>query len=268
VIPGDNDLPAFDPSVPAPARMWNYWLGGKDNFAADRAAAERVLEAMPTMPLIARAARLFLVEAVHRLAGEHGVRQFLDIGTGLPVADNTHQIAQRAAPESRIVYVDYDPIVLTHARALLTSSPEGRTDYIQADLRDVAAILDGAARTLDFSQPIAVVLIAVLHFIEDAEDPYRIMTRLMDAMPSGSYLVIGHAASDIDAAASAELTRRYNQLSSATITPRDRDQVTRFFEGLELLPPGVVPLSQWNLASDINPTVGGLVGYCAIARKP
>src|SRR6201996_8028153 len=141
--------------------MWNYWLGGKDNFAADRAAAERVLEAMPTMPLIARAARLFLVEAVHRLAGEHGVRQFLDIGTGLPVADNTHQIAQRAAPESRIVYVDYDPIVLTHARALLTSTPEGRTDYVQADLRDVDTILKAAAGTRDFGQPVASLLFAL-----------------------------------------------------------------------------------------------------------
>jgi hypothetical protein len=261
-------LPSFDSSVPAPARMWNYWLGGKDNFAADREAAQRVLEVMPTMPLIARAARLFLISAVDQLATEYGVRQFLDIGTGLPTADNTHEIAQRAAPESRIVYVDYDPVVLTHAQALLTSSPEGKTDYIQADLRDTATILDGAARILDFSQPVAIVLLAVLQFIQDAEDPYAIVSRLMDALPSGSYLVIGHAASDIDAEASAELTRRYNQLSSATITPRDRDQVTRFFDGLELVPPGVVPISELGLSSDINPTVGGLVGYCAIGRKP
>jgi hypothetical protein len=265
---GDSDLPSFDPSVPAPARMWNYWLGGKDNFAADREAAERVLGAMPTMPLIARAARLFLISAVGQLAAERGVRQFLDIGTGLPTADNTHEIAQRAAPESRIVYVDYDPVVLTHAQALLTSSPEGETDYIQADLRDTATILDGAARILDFTQPVAIVLIAVLHFIRDAEDPYAVVARLMDAVPSGSYLVIGHAASDIDAEASAELTRRYNQLSSATITPRDRDQVTRFFDGLELVPPGVVPISELGLSSEINPTVGGLVGYCGIGRKP
>src|SRR5258705_1645862 len=136
--------------------MWNYWLGGKDNFAADRQAAERVLEVMPSLPLIARAARLFLIDAVYQLATEHGIRQFLDIGTGLPTADNTHDVAQRAAPESRIVYVDNDPVVLTHARALLTSSPEGQTDYISADLREVAAILAGAAQTLDFSQPVAV----------------------------------------------------------------------------------------------------------------
>jgi O-methyltransferase involved in polyketide biosynthesis len=265
---GDNGLPAFDPSVPAPARMWNYWLGGKDNFAADRAAAERVLEVMPTMPLIARAARLFLVEAVQRLAAEHGIRQFLDIGTGLPVADNTHQIAQRVAPESRIVYVDYDPVVLVHAQALLTSSPEGKTDYIQADLRDTATILDAAARTLDFSQPVAIILIAVLHFVEDAEDPYAVVARLMEAMAPGSYLVIGHAASDIAAEASAELTRRYNQLSSATITPRDHEQVARFFAGLDMLPPGVAPINQWGLSDQINPTVGGLVGYCGVGRKP
>jgi S-adenosyl methyltransferase len=149
-----SKLPPFDPSVPNPARMWNYWLGGKDNFAADREAAERVLEAMPSLPLIARAARLFLIDAVHQLATEHGIRQFLDIGTGLPTADNTHDVAQRAAPESKIVYVDYDPVVLTHAQALLTSSPEGQTDYIQADLRDTDTILKAAARTLDLTRPL------------------------------------------------------------------------------------------------------------------
>jgi hypothetical protein len=205
--------------------MWNYWLGGKDNFAADREAAERVLEAMPSLPLIARAARLFLIDAVHQLGTEHGVRQFLDIGTGLPTADNTHDVAQRAAPESKIVYVDYDPIVLTHAQALLTSSPEGVTDYIQADLRDTDTILKGAARTLDLTRPVAVLLIAVLHFIPDADDPYAVVARLMDAVPSGSYLVIAHAAADIAPEASAEMARRYNQMASATVTPRTRDQV-------------------------------------------
>src|SRR5246500_5815967 len=162
--------------------MWNYWLGGKDNFAADRELADRVLEAMPSMPLIARAARLFLIDAVHQLATAHGIRQFLDVGTGLPTADNTHDVAQRAAPESRIVYVDYDPVVLTHAQALLTSSPEGVTDYIQADLRDTDTILKGATRTLDLTRPVAILLIAVAHFIPDADDPYAIVTRLMDAV--------------------------------------------------------------------------------------
>ena len=263
-----SELPPFDPSVPNPARMWNYWLGGKDNFGADREAAERVLEVMPSLPLIARAARLFLIDAVHQLATEHGVRQFLDIGTGLPTADNTHDVAQRAAPESRIVYVDYDPVVLTHAQALLTSSPEGMTDYIQADLRDTDTILKGAARTLDFTRPVAILLIAILHFIPDADDPYAVVSRLMDAVPSGSYLVMAHAASDIAPEASAEMARRYNQMSSATITPRPRDQVARFFDGLDLLPPGLVPISKWALSGPIDPTTGALIGYCGIARKP
>ena len=263
-----SELPPFDPTVPNPARMWNYWLGGKDNFAADREGAERVLEVMPSLPLIARAVRLFLIDAVHQLATEHGVRQFLDIGTGLPTADNTHDVAQRAAPESKIVYVDYDPVVLTHAQALLTSSPEGMTDYIQADLRDTDTILKGAARTLDFTRPVAVMLIAVLHFIPDADDPYAIVDRLMDAVPSGSYLVMAHAASDIDPEATAEMARRYNKMSSATITPRPRDQVARFFDGLELLPPGLVPISKWALSSPVDPTTSALIGYCAIARKP
>ena len=263
-----SGLPSFDPSVPNPARMWNYWLGGKDNFGADREAAERVLEVMPSMPMIARAARLFLIDAVRQLATAHGIRQFLDIGTGLPTADNTHDVAQRDAPESRIVYVDYDPVVLTHAQALLTSSPEGVTDYIQADLRDTDTILKGAARTLDLTRPVAILLIAVVHFIPDTDDPYAIVTRLMDAVPSGSYLVVSHAASDIAPEASAEMARRYNQMSSATITPRTRDQVARFFAGLDLLPPGLVPINQWTRSGHIDTATGALVGYSAIARKP
>jgi O-methyltransferase involved in polyketide biosynthesis len=264
---GENELPSFDPGVPNPARMWNYWLGGKDNFAADRDAAERVLQVMPSMPLIARAARLFLIDAVYQLADRHGVRQFLDIGTGLPTADNTHHVAQRVAPESRIVYVDHDPVVLSHAQALLTSSPEGQTDYIQADLRDTDTILAGAARTLDFSQPVAVLLIAILHFIPDADNPYGIVARLMDAVPSGSYLVMAHAASDIAPEASAEMARLYNGMSPVPITPRSREQVARFFDGLDMAPPGLVPISQWGLAGRIDATVGALMGYCGVGRK-
>src|SRR5215468_1601452 len=187
-------LRGFDTLTPRPARMWNYWVGGKDHFAADRTAAEQVQSAMPALPSIARAVRAFLIDVVNSLTVDHGIRQFLDIGPGLPTADNTHDVAQRAAPESRIVYADYDPVVLTHARALLTSTPEGKTDYIQADLRDTEEILERAARTLDFSKPVAVLLIAVLHFIPEDADPYAIVARLIDAVPSGSYLVIGHAA--------------------------------------------------------------------------
>lgn len=265
---GERGLPAFDTRVPNPARIWNYWVGGKDNFAADRAAADRVLEAMPVMPLIARLVRRFLIEVVYQLTDGYGIRQFLDIGTGLPTADNTHDVAQRAAPESRIVYVDHDPVVLSHAQALLTSSLEGETDYIQADLHDTGTIVAGAARTLDFRRPVAVLLIAVLHFIPDADDPYGIVKRLMDAVPSGSYLVIAHAASDIAAGAAAEMARRYNELSPVPITPRSREQVARFFDGLDMMPPGLVPLSHWWGPGQAEAgTASDLAGYCGIGRK-
>ncbi len=189
-----NEPCELDTSVAHPARVWNYLLGGKDNFAADRAAAENVLEVMPVMGMVARAGRAFLATAVHHLAAGAGVRHFLDIGTGLPTASNTHEIAQCVAPESRVVYVDNDPIVLAHARALLTSDPRGATAYIEADVRDTGKIFREAAELLDFTAPVAVVLLAILHFIPDSDDPYAITARLMEAMPSGSFLVIsqGH----------------------------------------------------------------------------
>ena len=265
---GGSELGGFDVSVPNPARMWNYWVGGKDNFAADRQAAEQVLEVMPSLPLIARLARRFLIDAVHRLAAGYGVRQFLDIGTGLPTADNTHDVAQQAAPQSQIVYVDNDPVVLAHARALLTGSPEGETDYIPADLRDTAAILSGAGRTLDFSQPVAVLLIAVLHFIPDADDPYAIVARLMDAravrqLPGDRPCRPRHPDRAI-----AEMTRRYNELSPVPVTPRTGEQVARFFGGLEVIEPGVVPIRQWWAPQADTGADGGLAGYCGIGRKP
>jgi hypothetical protein len=268
-LAGERGLPAFDTHVPNPARIWNYWVGGKDNFAADREAADKVLEAMPAMPLIARLVRRFLIDVVYQLGDGYGIRQFLDIGTGLPTADNTHDVAQRAAPESRIVYVDHDPVVLSHARALLTSSAEGETDYIQADLRDTATIVAEAGRTLDLEQPVAVLLIAVLHFIPDADDPYGIVKRLMDAVPPGSCLVISHAASDIAAGATAEMARRYNERSPVSITPRSREQVARFFDGLDMMPPGLVPLSHWWGSGQAEAgTASDLAGYCGIGRKP
>jgi hypothetical protein len=263
-----SDPLPFDASVPNPARMWNYWVGGKDHFAADREAAEQIMATMPELPVIARMVRRFLINAVRELTVEHGIRQFLDIGTGLPTADNTHDVAQRLAPQARIVYVDYDPVVLTHARALLTSSPEGKTDYIEADLRDTETILSGAARTLDFGQPVAVLLLAVLHFIPDSDDPYGIVGQLMAAMPSGSYLVACHAASDIEPEAVAEHAHRYNERAAAVITPRSREQVARFFDGLDMGGRGLVPLSQWFGAgqTDAN-SAGGLAAYCGIGRK-
>jgi hypothetical protein len=273
----------FDANVPNSARMWNYWLGGKDNFAADRAAAEQVIDALPSMTQVAQGARRFLTDAVHQLATVHGVRQFLDIGSGLPTADNTHEVAQRAAPAARVVYVDHDPVVLSHARALLTSTPEGKTEYMQADLRDTAAILAGARRTLDFSEPIAILLIAVLHFVPDADDPYGVVGRLTAAIPSGSYLVIGHGASDIEPTAAAELSRRYNAMSPTKIRLRTRAEVAPFFDGLDPAGRGLVPLSQWWDPAPASPdsaaaspetaaaspeTAAGLVGYVGMAKKP
>jgi hypothetical protein len=268
-VTAEDRLAAFDTGVANPARMWNYWLGGKDNFAADREAAEKAMAALPSMPGIARLTRLFLIDAVRRLAADYGIRQFLDIGTGLPTADNTHDVVQRVAPESRIVYVDNDPVVLTHAQALLTSSREGKTDYLYADLRDTGRILAGAAQTLDFSRPVAVLLVAVLHFIPDADDPYGVVARLMEAMPSGSYLVLSHGASDIEPEATAEMMRRYNDRSSATLALRSREQVAPFFRGLDLTGPGMVPINRWVRADAAHDEAAdGMAGYCGIARKP
>jgi hypothetical protein len=179
---------SFDASVAHPARIYNYWLGGKDNFAADRRAAQEVLDVMPLIAQVARSNRLFLSTAVHYLVSEAGIRQFLDIGTGLPTENNTHEVAQRVAPESRIVYVDNDPIVLSHARALLTSDPRGQCTYVDADAREVEKILGEAAGVLDFSQPVAVMMLGLLHFIPDADDPYGLTRRYMDAVRPGSYL--------------------------------------------------------------------------------
>ena len=262
------DRGAFSTSVANPARIWNYWLGGKDHFEVDRAAGEQAIAAYPDIVFSVRANRAFLARAVRFLAADCGIRQFLDIGTGIPTANNTHEVAQSVAPECRIVYVDNDPVVISHARALLTSSPEGSTDYLHADLRDTATVLTGAARTLDFRQPVALLLTGVRHFIPGADDPYGIVARLTDAMAAGSYLVIGHGASDIRADAVPEMTRRYNERSSAPITLRTRDQVARFFDGLELVGPGLVPLSQWWPPDQVDAgAASGVIGYCGMARK-
>ena len=259
-------LRGFDTSVPSPARMWNYWVGGKDHFAADREAADQIMAAMPALPAIARSVRYFLIDIVHSLTVDYGIRQFLDIGTGLPTADNTHDVAQRAAPESRIVYADYDPVVLAHARALLTSSLEGETDYIEADLRETDTILSAAARTLDFSKPVAILLLAVLHFIPDEDDPYAIVRKLMDEVPPGSFLVIVHAPSDRSPEEMAEQTRRYNESGAELMNPRSQEEILRFFTGLELIGPGVAPLSEWLPKGQAGPASGEAVA--GVGRKP
>jgi hypothetical protein len=259
--------PGFDTEHAHSARIYNYWLGGKDNYAADREAAEQAIAANPGIVTDVRANRAFLARAVHHLAADCGVRQFLDIGTGLPTASNTHEVAQAAAPAARVVYVDNDPVVLVHARALLTSTPEGTTDYLDADLRDTAGILRAAAQTLDFGQPIALLMLIILHMIPDTDDPYGIVGTLVQALPPGSYLVLAHPASDIRAAKMAEMTRRVNQrMSGPPATMRDRTAITRFFDGLDLLEPGVVQPQQWRPEPGALST-GQVTAWCGVARK-
>jgi O-methyltransferase involved in polyketide biosynthesis len=257
----------FDTSVPHIARVYDYWLGGKDNFAADRELGERTLEAYPNLVFSVRANRAFLARAVRFLTAEAGIRQFLDIGTGIPTANNTHEVAQGAAPDSRIVYVDNDPIVLSHARALLKSTPQGACAYLDADLRDPEAILAAAAGTLDFTKPVAVMLIAVLHFIGDDAQARAIVSQLTDACVPGSFVVISHVGGDIDAEQQTEMVRRLNESVAEKATMRDRAGVTRLFDGLELADPGVVRVADWRPDSDLeaaSPT--GLWG--GVARKP
>ena len=249
------------------ARVYDYWLGGKDNYAADRAAGDAALKAYPGLVHAVRANRAFLVRVVRFLAAEAGIRQFLDIGTGIPSANNTHEVAQDAVSSSRIVYVDNDPVVLAHARALLTSAPEGATDYLDADLRDTAAILERAARTLDFSQPVAVVLFAILNVIGDGDDPYGIVTTLMDAVPPGSYLALSHPASDIVSEKMAEVRDRLNRLTYQKATLRSQAEVTQFFDGLELVEPGVVQAQEWRPASEIEARTPSAV-WGGVGRKP
>jgi trans-aconitate methyltransferase len=258
----------FDTSRAHMARVYDFWLGGKDNFAADRVVAEQVAAAYPDVRAAVRAQRAFLARAVHFLVTEAGIRQFLDIGTGLPSANNTHQVAQRAAPDSRVVYVDNDPIVLAHARVLLTSSPEGATAYIDADLRATGTILERAADVLDFGQPVAVMLLGILQGIPDQDDPGAIIARIMDAVAPGSYLAISQIASDVAADEVAEGVQRYNRQAAAPVAARTHAEVCRFFAGLELVEPGVVQVHRWrpgtgNLGSGRN-----LAIYAGVGRKP
>ncbi len=242
----------FDTSVAHVARVYDYWLGGKDNFAADRAAGDQAIAAYPDIVYSVRANRAFLARVVRYLAAGCGIRQFLDIGTGIPTANNTHEVAQSVAPDSRVVYVDNDPVVLAHARALLTSGPHGATAYINADLRNTGKILDDAARTLDFGQPVAVMMMAVLQHIPDDDDPYEITGTLIGAMPSGSYLAISHPASDIEAEKMAKMAERLNQMMAEKVSFRDQAGVARFFDGLELAEPGLVRAQLWRPDSELT----------------
>jgi S-adenosyl methyltransferase len=250
---GTEKLPAgVDTRVAHIARVYDCWLGGKDNFAADRHAAEQARAAYPAIGQAVQAQRAFLGRAVRYLAGQAGIRQFLDIGTGIPAANNVHQVAQSIEPQCRVVYVDNDAVVLSHARALLTGRPEGATAYIDADLRDPGKILTQAAHTLDFGKPIAIMLIGVLQFIPDEEDPRAIVAELMGATVPGSHLTLAHPACDIEDEAMAEFVRRYNELAAEKATFRTHDQVCRFLDGLQLLEPGVVKLPAWRPASNVE----------------
>jgi len=263
--PAGKSVP-FDTSVAHIARVYDYWLGGKDNFEADRQAAEQVVATFPDVLVSVRAQREFLGRAVRYLVAETGIRQFLDIGTGLPAGNNTHEVAQNIAPETRVVYVDNDPIVLLHAKTLLTSSPEGATAYIDADLRDTEKILAAAEEVLDFSQPIAVMLLGVLHCIPDEDDPAAIVERLTAALAPGSYLVISHPASDV----TPELGRSmgdYNKSASAPLTARTYGEVNSFFDGLDLVEPGVVQLHRWRFGTVEVGQDRELANYGGVGRK-
>jgi len=263
----EADHQSFDTSVAHVARVYDYWLGGKDNFAVDREAGDRAIEAWPEIVFSVRANRAFLARVVRYLAGEAGIRQFLDIGTGIPAASNTHEVAQAVAPGTRVVYVDNDPTVLAHARALLTSGPQGVTDYIDADLRDTGRILDIAAQTLDFSQPVAITLMAIVHLIGDQDDPYSVVARLVDAVPSGSYLAMSHLAADINVAAVSEARTRVTQFIQVEQTYRTHDEVLRFFDGLDLVEPGVAKIQEWRPDSELEAKAPAAL-WGAVGRKP
>lgn len=257
----------FDSSVPNVARIYNYFLGGKDNYASDRRTGDLILEIEPDSVRVARENRAFLGRVVRFLAGEMGVRQFLDIGAGLPSAGSVHEVAQSCAPESRIVYVDNDVTVLAHARALLESAPEGKCGYVQSDLRDTESIIAQAAETLDFKKPVAVLLIAILHFVSDRDDPWGVIARLMAAVPPGSYLAVSHATPErfSDPANKELLNKIYAETASGGVTPRPKTEIERFFSGLEMITPGVVNISAWRPAQS-GPATRTLF-YGGAARK-
>ena len=266
---GASVPPRLDTSSAHSARVWNYLLGGKDNFAADREVGDMILQMFPGIAHIARLQRRFLGRAVRYLAGEAGIRQFLDIGTGLPTADNTHQIAQQLAPESRIVYVDNDPLVLVHARALLTSAPGGMTSYIEADVRDTEEILGEAAGTLDFSQPIALMMLGIMGQLPDSAGPSwprSIVTTLLDALPPGSYLALSDG-TDTSPALNHAIAA-YNQNSASSYHLRSPEEIARFFDGLTLVPPGVVTTSRWRPdLAEASAEPQEVDAICGVGRK-
>ena len=269
----DSDVPSvkIDTTVPVSARIWNYWLGGKDYYPVDKEAGDQFAQLYPGIFEEARESRYFIARVVRYLAGEAGIRQFLDIGTGLPSHDNTHEIAQRVAPDSRIVYVDNDPLVLAHARALLTSNVAGSTDYIDADLNDPDALLRIARDKLDFSRPVAIMLMGVMAHIgnpdvDDDRAVQSIVGRLKAALPSGGYLAV-YDSSDVDPGLNDAL-HKYNESGADPYRVRSRDQIARYFDGLELVEPGVVPIQQWRPDNSPFGLPENLTNLGGVARKP
>ncbi|HEY2669488.1 MAG TPA: SAM-dependent methyltransferase [Rugosimonospora sp.] len=259
----------IDTTVAHNARVWDYWLGGKDNFAVDRQVGDRVRQMFPVIGDVAWASRQFLIRAVRFLAAEAGIRQFLDIGTGLPTANNTHEVAQAVAPESRVVYVDNDPLVLVHARALLTSSERGATDYVDADVHDPDAILAGAVPTLDFTRPVAITMLGVLNFVMDTDEARNIVHRFMDAVPSGSYLALTHPTVELGGESNAEAMAFWNKNADPPIRTRTGAEIGRFLTGLDLVEPGLVSCSLWRPEAGSNGDVPGRVPqYGVVGRKP
>jgi O-methyltransferase involved in polyketide biosynthesis len=266
-MPDEQPAPrGLDTSVAHIARVYDYWLGGKDNFAADRHAGDQARAAFPAVGLAVRAQRAFLGRAVRYLVAQAGIRQFLDIGAGLPAANNVHEVAQSVAPGCRIVYVDKDPLVISHGRALLRSTAEGATAYIQADLRDTSTILTEAASTLDFTRPVAVMLIGILQFVPDEDDPWRIVGELTGATVPGSFVTVAQPARDLEAKAMAELLRRYNELAAEKAWFRTHAEVSSFLDGLDLVDPGVVETSLWRPDSELEAKSPAAV-WAGMARK-
>ncbi len=250
-------------SVPHSARMWNYWLGGKDNYEADRKLGQYMAETYPQIKEIARASRAFQARAVRHLAGEAGIRQFLDLGTGLPTANATHEVAQSVAPTARIVYVDHDPIVLAHARALLTSGPEGATDYVHGDLADAPAVLAEAARTLDLTRPVAVLILSTLGHVPDSDAAHALLRSYLDALPSGSYLV---QCDTIETPESKAASEEYEEGGAMVYRSRPREEMERFTEGLEVLEPGFGSIDLWKPEAPLDREPIEQWGF--VARKP
>jgi len=265
---GDAAMDRIDTSVPHSARIWNYWLGGKDNYPVDRAAGDQYKETFPGVVDVARASRLFLTRSVRYLAGEAGVRQFLDVGTGLPTVDNTHEVAQRVAPDARIVYVDNDPLVLVHARALLTSTHEGATDYVEADLHDPESILKAAAKTLDLSQPVGLILSGIMGHVPDGDEARSIVRALLGPLPSGSYLSLNDGTSVVAGEAVEEAQDEYNEGGAVPYQLRSPEEIGRFFEGLELVEPGLVSCPLWRPESSRGEDPKPVDAFGAVGRKP